>query len=346
MIVDSLYVPENCLQLESFSAHVLWNKRKNIVIIVDVPDKLVLETVYNASESSDNTIDGNRLTISDFNVNGYLGLVFRSEKYQIPKFTEKIKFTIISDGISETYNKEILLFRQDISLFSIPTEIIIDDSNEISSPNKIILQNIGEGSARIFVQIDNESSSPISLQPPEHYQEFLSEFRQSLNRNYTELGIDYPEYQTEIDRFRDIISNTGNVDSKIKEEFISLIEKLEKIFEKNNDFLRSFMNTAIQSYMENFNLIADIEQFSNYINSVNSGNILIENALDHIVLSSKTQTLRLKLKITDVANNEYPDLVLNPIRIKSQTEAHIPIYSLFDFKNEKVTSANKKERGI
>lgn len=334
MIIDSLYVPENCLQLESFSAHVLWNKKKNVIISIDVPEKLVLETLYNAAESRNNNVEGNRITLSDFNVNGYLGLVFRSEKYQTPKVIENITFTITSDGESETYNKEILLFRQDISLVSIPKEIVLDTSTKIKSTNKIILQNIGEGGAKIFVQIDEESSPSVFLQPPDNYQEFLSEFRQSLDKHYLELGRDYPEYQTEIDQFRNIIFYNGIFDYKMKEELTTLIDKLEKIFEKNNDFLNAFMYSVVQSYLENFSIIANIEQFRNYINSVNSGNILIENALDHILISNNKQTLRLKLKITDVANNEYPDLVLDPIKITAKDEVHIPLYSLFDFKTK------------
>ncbi|MBQ3009616.1 MAG: hypothetical protein IJA20_04765 [Methanocorpusculum sp.] len=345
MIIDSLYVPENCLQLESFSAHVLWNKKKNVIISIDVPEKLVLETLYNAAESRNNNVEGNRITLSEFNVNGYLGLVFRSEKYQTPKVIENITFTITSDGESETYNKEILLFRQDISLVSIPKEIVLDTSTKIKSTNKIILQNIGEGGAKIVVQIDEDSSPSVSLQPPEHYQEFLYEFRQSLDKHYSDLGDDYPEYQTEIEQFRKLISYTGIFDSKVKEKLVTLVDKLEKIFEKNNDFLNSFMYTVVQSYLENFNIIANIEQFSNYINSVNTGNIIIENALDHILLSSNIQTIRLKLKITDVANNDYPDLVLDPIKIKSHNEVHLPLYALFDFKTNNTKSNNKRTEG-
>lgn len=335
MLVTSLYVPENCLQLEKFPAHILWNKEQKVIISLTVPDNIILKEIYNISSSGNNFINKNEVTLSEFDVNGYVGFVFESMEYHKARMSEIIKFTITSDGITEYYNKEILLFRQNIKISDTPDtiKIIYDDNTDSYYPDKKIhLKNVGDGTAKVVVQISKDQN--VTIQPPDKYQEFIAKFRDALFKHFGELSAEYTKYANEINRIRDFLMYTGIIDAKLRDEFIDLTEKLESIFSTDDDFSESFARSFTQAYLENFNIIADIEQFSNFLNSVNSEKIIIENALNHIVIPNGSIPITIELLVTDVANNTYPTIQLTQIQFTSEKDAHIPLYLLFEMGTE------------
>ncbi|MDD3874191.1 MAG: hypothetical protein PHE01_08350 [Methanosarcina sp.] len=348
MVIESLYVPENCLQLEKFPAHILWDKSKEVSITLTVPDKLILENIYNVSSSERNIIKGNMVTLSDFNVNGYVGFVFKSEKYDSARYTERLHFTIISDGISQEYDKDILLFRQNIDVEKIPNVITINYNEELNvyyPDTKIHLRNVGEGTAIIGVHVSDKSDKNVQLHPPDQYQEFIAKFRKSLDKHLGELQVEYPSHQEETEFFRKLVAFTGKINSKLRGDIKELNEKLEKIFEVDEKYLASFGQSISRAYWENFDILTDIEQFSNYLNSVNTGKTLIENALDHLTLKNEQQSVILILNITDVAHNDYPAITLSPIHFISSGNVHIPIYSLFELESDLRISETMQNMG-
>ena len=335
MLVTSLYVPENCLQLEKFPAHILWNKEQKVIISLTVPDNIILKEIYNITSSGNDFIYKNEVLCQNFDVNGYVGFVFESMEYHKARMSEIIKFTITSDGITEYYNKEILLFRQNIKISDTPDtiKIIYDDNTDSYYPDKKIhLKNVGDGTAKVVVQISKDQN--VTIQPPDKYQEFIAKFRDALFKHFGELSAEYTKYANEINRIRDFLMYTGIIDAKLRDEFIDLTEKLESIFSTDDDFSESFARSFTQAYLENFNIIADIEQFSNFLNSVNSEKIIIENALNHIVIPNGSIPITIELLVTDVANNTYPTIQLTQIQFTSEKDAHIPLYLLFEMGTE------------
>ncbi len=47
MIVESLFMPETCLQGDDFPAYIIWNKYEEIEVTVDYPPTIDIKNIYN-----------------------------------------------------------------------------------------------------------------------------------------------------------------------------------------------------------------------------------------------------------------------------------------------------------
>src|SRR2546425_408573 len=71
-----VYLPDSCLQGEELPAHVLWLQSERVEITVSFSDSLELVSIFNVPGSGVTSSGDNAIEVSQFDVNGYLGLLF------------------------------------------------------------------------------------------------------------------------------------------------------------------------------------------------------------------------------------------------------------------------------
>jgi hypothetical protein len=86
--------------------------------------------------------------------------------------------------------------------------------------------------------------------------------------------------------------------------------------------------------MSNLSIIMPLESFIKYLKSINIGRIVMSNPISVLKITPSYRTLNAELTLTDLAYNTYEPLELANIKINSNIDCNVPIYSLFKFMND------------
>ena len=121
--LKSFFVPDSSLQGSEFPIHLTWNREKLVRINIRFPSaSMNLKEIYNVSKHGLEIEDGN-LTITEFEINGYMGLVFEASIDKKSSVVVPVKAEIETDnGISHVVERKMLLFRPHIVTQTIPRE--------------------------------------------------------------------------------------------------------------------------------------------------------------------------------------------------------------------------------
>jgi len=336
-IGEIVFVPENSLQGQEISGHILWDREKKIILGIELPDGIRVKELYNV-EKKGYSVDGQIITINKFEVNGYLGFTLLTSIYKESKIRNEIKFILESGTEKNVIKKTIELFRPDINLIKTPCQINIkvDENNKLSLDNRLLIENLGEGTGVINLEIDKKSE--LDKIDPAGIQEFSRKFWESANKQFESLKNQYQEYAELIDNFSQLNSGITQFDKHGMNKIKIIFKKLNRACEENNSFLEDFAGIIVSSYLKNISILTEVESFIAYLQSIHLGKMMLFDPVKVLKITTKTKILKAKLGITDLAYNKYDPIEFQEIQITANKECELPIHQLLSFiKKEKET---------
>lgn len=332
-LIKSLYIPQDCLQGAEFPGHILWDVQIPTKIKVFLPDGISISEIYNVRDDGF-TLNDNILTLFGFEVNGYVGFVFKSSKFEEYSVTKKIKFLFESEAYLIEEEREIYLFRPEIVVERKPELIEIKENNEgkIIS-DKIQIANKGEGTALLI--IDVPENSKITKRRPEDFEEFFNNFWSDLAKRFDSLKNIYPEFEDILSKFIEIGKKSPGLDKEYLSELRHLLEKLVDAFEEDEDFLEDFADSIVTAYVTNLYVVTEINSFLEFIKSIASKKTLLLEPMAIFEIPKSADELSVIITMTDLASNEYPPIQVSvKVRVISSTSddvVKVPVYDLFEF---------------
>jgi hypothetical protein len=337
MIIRKVFVPSNCLQGSKLSTYLLWDKAKKIKVLLKFSDSFEIVDIYNGEIETNQNVGS--VEISKFDTNGYLGLVFNTKILTDNKKTDKISFEI-SDGEKniEKIDKLVFLFRPEVDLLSSPHKIILKKSENctISSVNQgIRLRNIGDGMA--VIGLKPHDSSLIKLYEPANTYNFFKSVWSDIAIFFKKLKQKFPEHDEAMNDYIDfgnyVIDHLDDIfNEKTMERHKKLNDTFEKILLSNEEFARQFVEGISTAFLKNYHLITNIENFVNYLKSIENNKILIVNPLMVLKVTKTSQKFDGEIVIFDLNGYAYPPIPIN-FEVDSEEECEIPLHQIFSIEN-------------
>lgn len=331
-----VYVPNYCLQGQDLPGHLTWDSEATPEIVVLLPRNLRLKALYNAKSAG---IKGERdkVTIKGVEVGGYLGLLFGTKLLGAIRTQEVVTFQVRFPGDSKSFEvrKEVGLFRPSVRLESVPPEIIVGydfASKTYSFSDKVRLLNDGDGTAIILAApVDREGFERAS---PSGIADFEKAFLADLEPRLAAVKADWPDSANPIDEFIKALKGPLSLDKATRSRLQRLFDNLAKRFREDQKFLEAFATALAVAYLRNIQLATELASFMEYLNSIGEGRILLANSIEVLKPRKEKSTLRLKVEVTDLANNEYEALQVGPIEVTCSPHVEIPIHALFGWNAE------------
>ncbi|WP_135611128.1 hypothetical protein [Methanococcoides sp. AM1] len=336
MQLKSLYMPDSIIQNDEFPAHVTWNKNDNLEITVILPETIEIKEVYNVPSEYIENLESSSAKFDEFEVNGYLGFVFKTRLLNESKSIEDVEFIIKDLDTSKTkrFVKQIQLFRPAIELIKTPSNIVIkhDSEDNLIIDEKIHLKNYGNGTALISVKIDSEDGFNMAV--PHEIDDFNTKVLHTFETELEGLKSDYPEHSSLLDDFYSLLKEPISLDKDTKAKIESIESNFVSIFEENEKFHEGFSLCIWNAYIKNVQLVTKIESFMSYLNSVGKNKILLLNSIELLKCEKMEGNIKLLIEITDLNYNDYPTIEIPSIAINCEKECKVPIYSLFEWNGE------------
>ncbi|MEN6294818.1 MAG: hypothetical protein ABFD61_01665 [Chloroherpetonaceae bacterium] len=283
-------------------------------------------------------LSDNHFEITKFESNGYLGIAFKTMIFTEYKKTEEITFEISAEGEEpEIVNKSVFLFRPEVKLQHFPSLITLESNNKklTKITDGIHLNNIGDGMAVIGMKpYDN---SQIQLHEPENIYKFLKSIWEDLIGSLENLKQKFPEYDDAFSEYIDfgnyIVTHLDEIlDMEMMTRHKKLNDTFENIFLSNMELTEQYIECVSTAYLKNYHLITNIENFVNYLKSIENNKILIVNPL--LVLRA-TKTLKRfegEILIFDLNGHKYPPIPLS-FEVNCDDDCEIPMHQIFVIKN-------------
>jgi hypothetical protein len=328
MAIKSVFLPDNALQGEDIPSFVLWSNIDFDQIIVKKHDCCKLKEIYNVSEGAYEIFD-NQIVVNSVEDDGYLGLVLESIRSESILVEAGMSYCFMKHGkciVKSEHN--IVLFRPELEVKHAPKSLTIKDGRIIS--RKIELQNIGEGTCNlVFKTSDN---SEIKLTQPKRLREFLQSFTSTFNEEVYKIKTKYSDYTWLFEDLLFLINSIFDPSNELLMKEMNLrIERLDEALEENESLWKDVIRVYSLSIMKNISLITVLEQFINYLKSIEKNRVKLVNSLDSIQLKQGYNYIELELHYTDLLLSKMPPIKLDQITIISDAEADLSIYSLFDW---------------
>jgi len=174
-------MPDSSVQGETIPFYILWDKSIKPVIEIDLPQGLIPEEIYNVKPESLELQDS-KVTISDVEVNGYLGGTFESGKYAEASLNKTVRFSILENE-PVNFDRTIELFRPDVRLVDSPEEISITVLKDggLRIDNHIRVENLGKGTG--YIRLKVSPGSQVEESASSGYEEFRRNFNNGLDNS-------------------------------------------------------------------------------------------------------------------------------------------------------------------
>lgn len=326
-LVKEVYVQSTCLQGERLAAYALWDKDKRLKVEIELPEKSQIVSVNNAKMLKK---DG-RLELTEFEENGYVGIVLKTEKVENPSYDAQIKFHFEDQNrVKQTVVKEFHLFRPEVKTVNLPEHMLIDTKKDqiINAENKLKIRNDGEGIAIISFLVDEDSELKIGM--PEKVDAFFSGFVKDMKKGLTELSDRYSNEKSIIQDYLDIIGATETgVTDELLGKIKNVIEEFERVLETDDAFAEEFGLVASTAFYRNLNIITDFESLLAYLASVTTKKIALTSPVNTIKIKAGKKYLKGKIQVMDLGFNLHNSIPIN-ITIESEADGELPIYKVFD----------------
>ena len=325
-----LYVPEYCNQGERIPFFVLWDHSKQIKISIVTSEGITLDEVYNV-DHKELDIDKNEYAVKKFETPGYLGGVFGSKIFDEASVIKTLRFEINFDSNEpQIIEKQIELFRPDVEIIDTIKKInVVSDRNDRPiTDGGIKIFNHGKGTA--IIRINVLEKSEIREGPPEGFEEFKIKFLNDLNVVFMKMKDKFPQYNDVIEASRMVAKNPLPSDQKELNSVKTTIERLEKLFDNDEEFLREFTVGVGNAYLRNVSIMTDADAFLAFLKSLGKNKLLILDSMKSLKVFPTTQMLNVEILITDLAQNAYPSKKLYPIAITSDKKYSVPFYQILD----------------
>jgi len=333
-IIQSLFLPDSSLQGSEFPIHLIWDKERSVNIDISIPFRLVkLKEVYNVDETA-LKIEEDLVRITNFESNGYVGLVFISKICE-EAFVEVPIRIEIRDNAEEKQiiERKIIFFRPHVVLCEIPTNIeLIQKGDQILPDEKICLKNEGKGTALVNFEISKESDA--TIKKPEEIEEFIERFCSRFSGKLEGVRKAYPQYLEIINGFEtfitDLIKGTFTISEQYIQKMRDTFYRLERAFEENEAFLRDVLDSILSAYLSAVNILTEVRSFLEYLKSLAENKVILLNAVSMIEFKPGLNLLKGRLLVQDLAENVYkPIEVQTNVKVKSSSPIMIPLYEIF-----------------
>jgi len=160
MPIESYFFPREALQGEDLPSHVIWSDLTYDFIRIVHSKKFALTEIYNVSKNDVLNKEEGVILISKVEVDGYLGLVLSSKILPEKSVDEVVEYSFLfRNQVMEHLTFNVHLFRPDVVVSNIPSEISVNTASGEASP-KILVRNLGEGTAIIDIETPSESALP------------------------------------------------------------------------------------------------------------------------------------------------------------------------------------------
>ena len=293
-----------------------------------------MSEIYNVSEENIEIKDAT-VTFTDFEDNGYLGLVFKTHKIDDSDLTLKFNCSVKPEnGKIQEFVKKVFLFRPSIELIKYPEKInIIFDNDDFHIEERISIKNRGPGTAIIKLKINEQSD--FQKETPKEMGSFISAFNDDFIHGLKSLKKEYCIYAEFLTRLINLVSSEhGFSDQKLDElKYIKI--NAEIIFQDDQKFADLYLHNLVHAYMKNIYIITPYESFASYLKSIEAGNIIIQDSIDVLTIQKAQGTLEGELEITDLNMNIYTPIKLSAVEIKVNGNVdfpiQIPIYRIFQW---------------
>jgi hypothetical protein len=335
-IIHSLFIPDSTLQGTEFPVHLIWDKERFVEIDISIPFDLVkLKEIYNVDEKA-LKIEKDLIRITDFETNGYVGLVFTSEICKEALLELPIRIEVKDNaGQQQIIERKIILFRPNVILYETPNNIeLIRKGDQILISKKIRLKNEGKGTA--LVNFETYRESDVIVKRPEEIEEFIEKFFSRFFSKLNNLKITYPQYLEIINNFErfytDLVKGNFVISEKYIQEMQETFENLFRAFEENEDFARDFLDSILGAYLSAVNILTDLTTFLEYLKSLAENRVILLNATSIIEFKPGSNLLKGRLIILDLAGNMYEPIEIGTnIEVKSDQPITIPLYEIFQW---------------
>ena len=338
MQIKSFFVPPYSLNGDEFPVHIIFEGSNLTQITVKFDHELSVKEIYNVPEDGYEIISDQELKIRDLEIDGYLGLVLISEIENEPNKQCNIVLEMHEREERIIQQKNIHIFRPVIKVVSVPSQISVSyDSSKkkYNVSDKIVLKNIGLGSAIVNIKVDERSAGKIDM--PENLREFFEGFMIDLNAYISTLKIHYPEVSPIISEFLRFFGHPELIIEETRKDNVkAVVERFIEILENDENLASEFTEAVVSSYLKNIQLITEISSFLEYLHSTAEGKVIFTNPVE--VLSSESRTFRtgFSLGITDLALNSYPELLIDNINVEFKGTNSVPLYLLFDWQTDSI----------
>ena len=331
--VNSIYIPQYCLQGEELPAHVLWTGQAQLDIEVRIPEELELKAVYNLCDVSRNKLDGGILRVREVEVPGYLGLVFKSRKLADPRKLSRVHIQVADENgeVLRTTDRDVLLFRPLLRAVNIPSIVkAVHLRRDVGTVKpRLSMKNVGDGTAFVYVEI--KGASNVSIGPPKGVDEFAEKFTADVTSGLEQAKGEFSQYSRLLNRFVELARARQSFGAKDRRRIRALATQAQRAYQANHDFHSRVIHVIGEAYFKNLELITEVTSFLDYINSIGAGRVIVANALDVLRLPSGESSVTLQMKLADAGLNSYPPIQLSPVSIVSDRAQEIPIHALFDW---------------
>ncbi len=326
-LTKDVYVQSTCLQGENLAAYALWDKNKNLKVEVKIPKNSKVIVVNNAEISSQ---EGESLKLSKSDVNGYVGIILKTERIENPSYDAEIKFHFEDENNhEETVTKISHLFRPEVKVIEIPENmsVKVTDAAGITIENKLKLINSGEGLALIVLEVDEDSELKIGL--PENLGSFVEGFSKDLNTALKAMASRYTKKASFINDYLALVSDSeATLSAELIKRLKDITERLEIAIETDEAFGEEFVIAFSNAFYRNINIITDFESLLTYVASITTKRIALMAPINTIKLSPGKKTLKGKLQIVDLGFNLF-DAIPVKFNLETTLERELPIYKLF-----------------
>lgn len=326
-ILDTIYLPENCLQGGDFPLYLTWNKNTQVSVVVRIPEGLNIKELFNVSQDKFE-ISNNECRINQPDVNGYVGMVIHSTNMGEPKAFIPIYISLTSGNNSETIEKKIILFRPDIKVIEVPEKIILFCNNGKNALDKTIkIVNNGEGTAQI--SIDAREGTEAIVEPPSNMEEFFKQFAASLSTTLENLKLKWPQYSEPINGILALKDKFKLIDEDLTIEVKNRLDLFDKVMDDDESFRDDFLKGLIKALFTGIPTITPFDTFLLYLSSTKSSRILIPGGLNVLKSSATPKKVLLTLHVEDLIGSYREEIELTPFTLVSSEDCEISLYQLF-----------------
>jgi len=318
--------------------HVIWDAKKKVKIQIFFPEDLMnLIEIYNVKEE-DIVISKGVIEITDFEKNGYLGMLFKTEVVETPEVIRTFRVVLIDSktNLKNEISQDILFFRPHIIVPEGRFHKMVIELKKSSFPRiskRMKIDNVGLGTAIISLSALEESD--VKITEPKELSEYIQKFYNVFKEEIDHLKREFPQYRNLLEEYlkiSDTLYRTYELDEKIIEELKKINEGLWEAFKQNPKFLERFAEAFLIAFLSSLHLVMELQSFLNYIKSIAKKGIILYNAMHTLKLRPGLNKFRGRIVVTDLAFNKYTPIDVEiDIEVKAETEIFVPIYHLFEW---------------
>jgi len=307
----------------------LWENSRKIRLTIDLPTGLRLEELYNV-DSNALRLEDSRTTISDFEVNGYLGGVIISRIEKQPSVVKSLKFSVVENGSEVAYVRDVRFFRPDVNITSAPKtiRIIVGNNRRLRIDGKILLSNLGEGTGIIKLSVSDKSQVKEGL--PERFNKFVTGLFKDLTVNLQEVAEKFPQHKGLILQAIRVLKNPMPKEREEQKETREFVEKIEGVFGGDEEFMEEYLLAVLNAIIRNMSLAWDVGSFLAYLRSILKQRLLLLNAINVLKVTKRPRRLVSELLVTDLLQQPYDNVKLPNIILQANKTCDVPIYRIVE----------------